>query len=111
MSTLDGGWVSYGADARIELAVGLLAAAGGAALAGFRLRRTIQATRPATSVVVLMFTFWGISLVAFVAGLAIYVKQFVHDYPNIHSGVTDPITPVTLLAAVVLFGVIMTRTG
>jgi ABC-2 type transport system ATP-binding protein len=111
MKTLNGGWLSFGGDARIELAVGLLAAAGGAAYVGFRLRRTIQATRPPTSVVVLMFSLWGISLIAGVAGLAVYVRQFIHDYPNIHAGVTDPITPVTFLAALALFGVIMTRFG
>ncbi|MGH3398395.1 MAG: ABC transporter ATP-binding protein [Streptosporangiaceae bacterium] len=109
--SLNGGWVSYGGDARIELAAGLLAAAGCAAFAGFRLRRTIRATRPPTSVVVLMFSLWGISLVAFLAGFTVYIKQYLHDYPNIGPGVTDPITPVTLLAAVAVFGIIMTRTG
>ena len=44
-------------------------------------------------------------------GLAIYVHQFLHDYPHITSGVHDPITPVTFLAAVAIFGIIMTRTG
>src|SRR5690348_6876597 len=41
--TLNGGWVSYGGDAKIELAAGLLAVAGGAAYAGIRLRRPIRA--------------------------------------------------------------------
>ena len=109
--SLNGGWVSYGGDARIELAGGLLAAAGCVAYAGFRLRRPLRATRPPTSVVVLMFSLWAVSLIAFVAGLAVYVKEFVHDYPHIHSGVTDPITPVTLLLAVALFAAIMTRRG
>ena len=109
--SLNGGWVSYGGDARIELAAGLLAAAGCVAYAGFRLRRPLRATRPPTSVVVLMFSLWALSLIAFVVGLAVYVKEFVHDYPHIHSGVTDPITPVTLLLAVALFAAIMTRRG
>ena len=109
--SLNGGWVSYGGDARIELAGGLLAAAGCVAYAGFRLRRPLRATRPPTSVVVLMFSLWALSLIAFVVGLAVYVKEFVHDYPHIHSGVTDPITPVTLLLAVALFAAIMTRRG
>lgn len=111
MSSLDGGWLSYSGDARVELAVGLLAAAGCASFAGFRLRRTIQAHRPPTSVVVLMFSLWVISLVAGLVGLVVYVGQFVHDYPNVHAGVTDPITPVTFLAALALFGIIMTRFG
>ena len=58
-----------------------------------------------------MFSLWVVALIAFAIGLGIYVRQFLHDYPHIKSGVTDPIAPVTLLAAVVLFGIIMTRTG
>jgi len=109
--SLNGGWVGYGGDARIELAAGLLAVAGCAAYAGTRLRRPVRAVRPPTSVVVLMFSLWVVALVAFLAGLAIYVRQFVHDYPQIRSGVHDPITPVTLLSAAVIFGIIMTRSG
>ena len=109
--SLNGGWVSYGGDAKIELAVGLLAVAGCAAYAGTRLRRPLRAVRPPTPVVVLMFSLWVIALIAFATGLGIYVKQFLHDYPHITSGVSDPIAPVTLLAAAVLFGIIMTRTG
>jgi len=109
--TLNGGWVSYSGDAKIELAAGLLAVAGCAAYAGIRLRRPIRAVRPPTSVVVLMFSLWGAALVAFLAGLAVYVKQFVHDYPHITSGVHNPITRVTLLAAAAIFGMILSRTG
>jgi ABC-2 type transport system ATP-binding protein len=109
--SLNGGWVSYGGDAKIELAAGLLAVAGGAAYAGIRLRRPVRAVRPPTSVVVLMFSLWVVALVAFATGLGIYVHQYLHDFPNITSGVSDPIAPVTLLAAVAIFGIIMTRTG
>jgi ABC-2 type transport system ATP-binding protein len=109
--SLNGGWVSYGGDARIELAAGLVAVAGCAVYAGSRLRRPIRAVRPPASVVVLMFSLWAIALFAFLVGLAVYVRQYVHDFPHIGSAVHDPITPVTLLAAVALFGIIMTRTG
>jgi hypothetical protein len=109
--SLNGGWVGYSGDAKIELAVGLLVVAGCSAYAGLRLRRPIRAVRPPTSVVVLMFSLWVVALIAFLVGLAIYVKQFVHDYPNISSGVHNPITPVTLLAAAAIFGIIMSRTG
>ena len=109
--SLNGGWVSYGGDAKIELAVGLLAVAGCAAYAGIRLRRPLRAVRPPASVVVLMFSLWVIALIAFATGLGIYVHQFLHDFPNIKSGVSDPIAPVTLLAAAAIFGIIMTRTG
>ena len=109
--SLNGGWVSYSGDAKIELAVGLLAVAGGAAYAGIRLRHPLRPGRPPTSVVVLMFSLWVIALIAFLVGLGVYVKQFVHDYPDITSGVHNPITPVTLLAAAAIFGIIMTRSG
>ncbi len=109
--SLDGGWVSYGGDARIELAAGLAAAAGCAAYAGIRLRHPVRAVRPPTPVVVLMFSLWGVALIAFMAGISVYVRQFLHDYPHIKSGVSDPIAPVTLLAAAAIFGIIMTRTG
>src|SRR5499427_4415047 len=109
--SLNGGWVSYGGDAKIELAIGLMAVAGCAAYAGTRLRRPLRAVRPPTSVVVLMFSLWVVALVAFLAGLSVYVKQFVHDYPHITSVVHNPITPVTLLAAAAIFGIIMTRSG
>jgi ABC-2 type transport system ATP-binding protein len=109
--SLYGGWVSYGGDARIELAAGLLAVAGCAAYAGIRLRHPVRAARPPTSAVILMFSLWVVALIAFLAGLAVYVRQFVHDYPHVRSGVHNPITPVTLLAAAAVFGIIMTRTG
>ena len=41
-----GTWVSYGGDARIWLAIGLLAVAGGATLAGIRLPLPVRGTRP-----------------------------------------------------------------
>jgi ABC-2 type transport system ATP-binding protein len=97
--SLNGGWVSYGGDAKIELAVGLLAVAGCATYAGIRLRRPVRAVRPPASVVVLMFSLWVIALIAFLVGISVYVQQFVHDYPHIRSGVHNPIAPVTLLAA------------
>src|SRR5215472_8973916 len=109
--TLNGGWLGYSGDAKIELAVGLMAVAGGAAYAGVRLRRPLRPVRPPTSVVVLMFSLWAVSLIAFLVGLGVYVKQFVHDYPDITSGVKNPITPVTLLAALAIFGMILSRTG
>ena len=67
--SLNGGWVGYSGDAKIELAAGLLAVAGCAAYAGFRLRRPVRAVRPPASVVVLMFSLWAAALLAFLVGL------------------------------------------
>src|SRR5580693_10355226 len=109
--SLNGGWVSYGGDAKIELAVGLLAVAGCAAYAGIRLRRPLRAVRPPASVVVLMFSLWVMSLIAVLVGVSIYVHQILRDYPHISLKSDNPITPVTLLAALALFGIVMTRAG
>jgi len=109
--SLNGGWLAYSGDAKIELAVGLLVVAGASTYAGIKLRRPRQAVRPPASVVVLMFSLWVIALIAFLVGLGVYARQFVHDYPNISSGVHNPITRVTLLAAAAIFAIIMTRTG
>jgi len=109
--TLNGGWVSYSGDARIELAAGLVAVAGLATCAGIRLRRPRRAVRPPASVVVLMFSLWVASIVVFLVGFTIYIKQYLKDYPDIGSHVHNPITPVTLLAAAVIFVIILTRAG
>lgn len=109
--SVNGGWVSYGGDARIELAAGLLAVAGGAAYAGIRLRRPVRAVRLPASAVVVMFSLWVVALIAFLAGILVYARQFIHDYPHIGPVVHNPITPVTLLAAAAIFGIILTRTG
>jgi hypothetical protein len=109
--SLNGGWVSYGGDARIELAVGLAVVAGGAAWTGIRLRRPLRAARPPVSVVILMFSLWVGSIIAFLVGITVYVKQYLHDFPHIGSAVHNPITPVTLIAVLVLACIILTRTG
>src|SRR5215472_16944022 len=104
-----GTWVSYAGDARIWLAVGLLAVAGGVALAGIRLPLPVRPTRPGPVGRVAMIVVWVASIVAFLDCVTIYIKQYIHVY-----GVTaaaaapkDPITPVTLTAVVVVFVVIM----
>jgi len=104
-----GTWVSYAGDARIWLAAGLLAVAGGVALAGIRLPLPVRPTRPGPVCRVAMIVVWVASIVAFLVCVTIYIKQYIHVY-----GVTaaaaapkDPITPVTLTAVVVVFVVIM----
>ena len=61
--TQHGAWVSYGGDARIELAVGLVAAAGAAVYAGTRLRRPVRAARPGQGTVAGMFLAWAVTIV------------------------------------------------
>ena len=102
-----GTWVSYGGDAKIWLAAGLLAVAGGATLAGIRLPLPVRATRPGPAGRAAMIVAWAVSIVAFLVGLTIYVRQYLHAYHlTTPAAPKDPIAPVTFTAAVVTFCVI-----
>jgi hypothetical protein len=102
-----GTWVSYGGDARIWLATGLLAVAGGVTLAGIRLKLPVYATRPGQAGRVAMIVAWAASILAFLVGLTIYIQQYLHAYHLVRPAAPkDPIAPVTFTAAVVTFFVI-----
>jgi hypothetical protein len=103
-----GTWVSYGGDTRTWLAVGLLAIAGGAVLAGIRLPLPVRPTRPGPGGRAVMVLAWVASIVAFLIGLTIYVRHYLHAYDLSapQAAPRDPIAPVTLTAAVVVFLVI-----
>jgi ABC-2 type transport system ATP-binding protein len=103
------GWVPYGGPAKIELAVGLLAVAGGVAYAGSRLRRPVRLPRPGPKATVLLLVAWFTSIPVFFTLVSIYVQHYVHEYPAHGAAPADPITPVTLLAAVAVFAVMLTR--
>ena len=102
-----GTWVSYSGIARIELAIVLLAAAGGLAYAGTRLRLPAQAARPGRTAMAFMLVAWVLAIAAFLACLAVYAQQDRHDYPGASYAPADHILPVTLLAAGVTFFVIL----
>jgi ABC-2 type transport system ATP-binding protein len=105
-----GTWVSYGGDARIGLAIGLLAAAGGVTLAGIRLPLPVRATRPGPVGRIAMILAWVASIAAFLVCVSIYARQYVHAYgPNATAPPTDRIAPVTLLAVAVVFVIIISR--
>jgi ABC-2 type transport system ATP-binding protein len=106
-----GTWVSYGGDARIWLAIVLLAAAGGVTLAGIRLPLPFRPTRPGPVGRLAMFLAWGTSIVVFLVCVTIYIKQYVHAY-DLSATTTapkDPIAPITLTAVAVVFVIILAR--
>ena len=70
-----GTWVSYGGVARIELAIVLLAAAGGLAYAGTRLPLPAQAARPRRAAMTFMLVTWVLAIAAFLTCLAIYARR------------------------------------
>jgi len=106
-----GTWVSYGGDARIWLAIGLLAVAGGTTLAGIRLPLPVRATRPGRGGRVAMILAWIASIAAFLVGLTIYIRQYIHAYglSVVTATPKDPIAPITFTAAVVVFVIIISR--
>jgi hypothetical protein len=104
-----GTWVSYGGSARIALALILLAAAGGLIYAGTRFRRPVRLPRPGRALTVSILLTWVLALGALAGGLALYVQRERHDHIA-KAAPADPITVVTLTAAVVLFIVVFTFT-
>jgi hypothetical protein len=106
-----GTWVSYSGDARIELAIVLLAAAAGLAYAGTRLPLPARAARPGRAAMIFMLVTWVLAIAAFLACLAIYARQYRHDYPGTSYAPADHILPVTLLAAGVTFVIILISSG
>lgn len=104
-----GTWVSYGGDARIWLATGVLAVAGGAALAGFRLPLPVRLTQPGRAGRIATILAWAVSIVAFLTCLTIYIQQYIHAYGLSAGAPKDPITPITLTAAAAVFVIIISR--
>ena len=104
-----GTWVSYGGTARIALAIILLAAAGGLAYAGTRIRRPVRLPRPGRALTVIMLLAWVLALVAFLACFAVYVRQERHDY-SAKAAPANPIALITIMAAVILFLIVFSAT-
>src|SRR5580704_11276149 len=106
-----GTWVSYSGDARIWLAIGLLAVAGGVTLAGIRLPLPVRATRPGPAGRIAMILAWVASIAAFLACATIYVRQYIHAYDlsAATAAPKDPLAPITLLAVAVVFVIIISR--
>ena len=105
-----GTWVSYGGDARIWLAIGLLAVAGAVTVVGLRLPLPARPTRPGRAARIATIAAWVASMAAFLAGLVIYARQYVHAYgPDAPAPPTDHIAPVTLIAVVAVFVIIISR--
>ena len=106
------GWASYTGDARIELALGLVAAAGAVVYAGTRLRHPVRAVRPRQGTVAVMFLAWAAAIVGLLVGASYYIQQYLRDnHLTTLTTASDPVTPVTFLAVVAIFIIILTRGG
>ena len=106
-----GTWVAYAWPARITSRLGLLVAAAGVAYAARRLPLPARLPRPGLPATVGLVAAWAAAIVAFGACLAIYVGAERHDHIA-RAPPSDPITPVTILAAgAVFFIFLITSTG
>jgi ABC-2 type transport system ATP-binding protein len=106
-----GTWVSYSGDAEIWLAIILLVAAGGVIAAGIRLPLPVRPTKPGPVGRLAMFLAWGTSIVLFLVGASLYVRQYVHAY-SLSAATTapkDPIAPITFSAVAVVFVIVLAR--
>jgi hypothetical protein len=104
-----GTWVSYSGNARLILAVILLAVAGGLAYAGIRLGRPVRVPRPDQVRTAFMVLAWGLAGVAFLGCLAACVSQEQREHIA-KAPPADPIAPFTLAAAVIVCLVVFLRT-
>jgi hypothetical protein len=106
------GWSSYSGDARIELAVGLVAVAGAVVYTGTRLRQPVRAVRPGQGIVAVMFLAWAAEIAALLVCATFYIQQYLRDNDLTKlTGASDPVTPVTFSAVAAIFVIILTRGG
>ena len=105
-------WASYSGDARIWLALGLLAAAVAAILAGLRLPLPVQFTQPGPAGRAALMAAWGASLTALLVCANIYFRRafrVIRASGGSAPAVKLTILPVTLTAAAALFIFIIAR--
>ena len=105
-------WASYGGAARSWLAIGLLAAACCAVLAGIRLPLPIRLARPGPAGQAATIGAWAVAILALLVCSAIYIQ---HGAREIRAAgmsapvLRAPILPVTLTADAILFVVVISR--
>jgi hypothetical protein len=96
-------WMSYGGDARIELAVGLAVVAGGLACAALARPRPLRLPRVSRPAATGLLVAWGLAVVAWFVGIGLYFAQDRHDFPGHPAPPVNHILPVTMLAATAVF--------
>jgi hypothetical protein len=101
-----GTWLSYSGAAQIELAVVLLAIAGGVAYAGTRLRAPLQPPRPGPKLMIFLLAAWVVAITTFLGCFAAYVHQEQLDHLA-RAAPADPIAPVTALGVATVFLVVL----
>jgi hypothetical protein len=100
-------WLSYSGAARIWLAVALLAVGGGLVYAGIRLPLPVRVARPGKKTVIVTLAVWIIAVVALLAAIVVYIRQYAQQRGAAGTPYPDHVAPVTFSAVVVLFVVIL----
>jgi hypothetical protein len=88
------------------LAVVLVVVAAAIGYLGTRLRLPARLPRPSQPLTLALLVTWFLAIAAFLVCLSIYVAQLQHEHV-VHAAPANPITPVTDLAVVVTFLVIL----
>jgi Protein of unknown function (DUF3089) len=98
-------WVNYSGGAEVVLIVVLAAAAAAVAYAGIRLPLPARPPKPGRAATIIMLAVWVLAIAALLVSVAVYETR-VYRAGLAHTARSDPITPVTLIGAAVLFVVI-----
>jgi hypothetical protein len=108
-----GTWVSYGGAARIWLAAILLAIAACLACAGIWLPLPARRSAPSRKAVTATLVAWLAAIVAWLVCILIYVGQYLRAYhiAAVKAAPPDHVAPITLLAVVAVFVIILTRSS
>lgn len=99
-------WSPYAGAGSIVLAIVLLGITGLLVVAALRLRRPISIKRPGAFLGFLIVVLWFLSVITFLVALIVYAQALVQQVGRF-TGPANPITPVTMLSAVVAFFAIL----
>lgn len=104
-----GTWVSYAGFARVELAAGLLLVAAALAWLSLRVRAPVRVARPGVVVLTCLIVILTLGVSATVAGALVDLVQE-QQAGVAHAPAPNPISPVTVTAAIALFVVLAIAT-
>lgn len=106
--TAFGTWVSYGGTDAIILAVVLVVVAGLLVLSATRSKAPLETRRLGRPIVALIVLIWLLSILTFLVCAHAEAEQAIRVYPGYLAAVpVDPITPVTLMSAVLTFVIVL----
>jgi uncharacterized membrane protein YidH (DUF202 family) len=107
--TQDSMWISYGGTARIVLALVLLGVAAAVAYAGTRLSRPVRLPKPGRALTAGLLIAWVLAIGTLLGVLAAAAQREQHDHIA-RSQPANPVTLVTLMAALILFLIVFAAT-